>query len=531
MTYSDDYNIRTTQVKFNDVAEAIDGVLTRNNGGTTAGSSTSYTASPLPAWSSVETGAFIIVIPHTSNGVDATLNVSDTGAAPILQSGQPVQAGKFVANVPQLLLYNGIGWEIVAGGAIQPTLLLPLTLDASNNRVGINSTTPETTLHLKSASPIIRIEDTDGGIVDLSGDGASGSLSIKADAANARANTIISFEIDGSERAAISGSGAVTCNNVSATTGQGAVSPLVGRGAAGQTANLLELKNSGGVNQFSVGPTGAVTGATSASFSGGLSAASGTFSGAVSGTTGTFTGAVSGTTGSFTTSVTTPTLVGKYNALTANYEITSTAALYLHNASSTAYFSADLIETPSIYGAGAGTLVVASELGNLFLNADLYVDITSATRDIRFYCDATRDVRFPSIVTGTGTTAVIEGSTNAIKKSSSSRRYKKDIEPLEAQYSNNIFALQPKWFRLNVPQKVYPDSWGYFGLIAEEVAEIDPRLVVWSHLPEDLDENDDIKPGAQMVPESVNYQILPVLMIDIIKQLRAEVDALKAKVG
>lgn len=517
MTYSDDYNIRTTQVKFNDVADAIDGVLVRNAGGTTSGSSTSYIASPTPAWSEVVDGAFIIVTPHTANLANATLNVSDTGPVPILKGGVAVGAGQFLVGVPQLLLYQNGGWEIVAGGTLQPAVLLPLTLDTVNNRVGINETAPQTTLHLKQAAPVIRLQDTDGGYVDISADGGTGSLAIKADPANSLVNTSISFQIDGAERASISNGGQISSNNLVATTGGTTVVPLVGRGAAGQTANLLELKNSAGTNQFSVGPSGAVTGASSAAFSG-----------AVSGTTGTFSGAVSGTTGTFNSGVTTGTLTGIYDPDSLEYLITSTSGLYLYG---TGWLQSPQVDTSKVQGINGGALYLNSDLNNVFINANLYCDIESYTRDIRFYVAASRDVCFPSIVTGSGTTAVIEAGTNAIKKLSSSQRYKKDIEPIDPQYINNIFSLEPKWFRLTEPSRVYPESWGYFGLIAEEVAAVDPRLVVWGYLPEDLDENDEVKPGAQMVPEAVNYHVLGVLMIDIVKQLRAEVDELKAKVG
>jgi hypothetical protein len=50
MTYADNYNIRTTSVKFNDVGDALDGLITRNYAGLTTGTSTTYIATPTPAW-------------------------------------------------------------------------------------------------------------------------------------------------------------------------------------------------------------------------------------------------------------------------------------------------------------------------------------------------------------------------------------------------------------------------------------------------------------------------------------------------
>ena len=56
---------------------------------------------------------------------------------------------------------------------------------------------------------------------------------------------------------------------------------------------------------------------------------------------------------------------------------------------------------------------------------------------------------------------------------SSSRRYKTDIKPMDSA-SESILSLKPVSFRY----KVHKDSTSQFGLIAEEVAEVNPDLVV-----------------------------------------------------
>lgn len=531
MTYSDDYNIRTTQVKFNDVAEAIDGVLTRNNGGTTAGSNTVYTALPVPAWSDVDTGAFIIVIPHTNNGANPTLNVSDTGSYPILQNGAAVETGKFLAGVPQLLLFNGTGWEIVAGGSLQPTVLAPITLDQTNYRVGINQTVPLTTLHLKQAAPIIRLEDTDGGYADISGDGGNGSLTFKADEANTGLNTSISFRIDGAERANISYGGAFSANNISLSNGSTGTAVIVGKGAPSQSANLLELQNSSGTNQLSVDPSGnaslaaltatskaagtiAITGKGAVgqtanllnlTNSSNVSQCSVSAAGLLSAMNGSFTGDVTSATGTFTTSVTTPTLAS------ASGTISTANNLTVSNVGGSAQLNANFVVTKRVTGASAGDLSLVA-IGTLVHNCD-------------------NGYRFLNLITGTGTAAYFD-SGGYLVKFSSSLRFKKDVEPLEFKYSQNVLNLEPKWFRLKEDPKNLPKNWGYFGLIAEEVAQIEPRLVSWGFLPEDLDEETgDPKPNAELVPESVNYQLISVLLIDQVKLLRKELDELKAKVG
>jgi hypothetical protein len=56
---------------------------------------------------------------------------------------------------------------------------------------------------------------------------------------------------------------------------------------------------------------------------------------------------------------------------------------------------------------------------------------------------------------------------------SSSRRYKTDIKPMD-KASESILALKPVSFRY----KVHKDATPQFGLIAEQVAEVNPDLVV-----------------------------------------------------
>jgi uncharacterized coiled-coil protein SlyX len=57
---------------------------------------------------------------------------------------------------------------------------------------------------------------------------------------------------------------------------------------------------------------------------------------------------------------------------------------------------------------------------------------------------------------------------------SSSRRYKTDIKPIN-EASESILALKPVSFRY----KVHHDSKPQFGLIAEEVADVNPNLVIY----------------------------------------------------
>jgi microcystin-dependent protein len=120
MTYSDAFNIRTKNVKFNDVADAIDGTLTRGYGGTTTGTSTAYIASPSPAWTAYDTSIAITIIPHVTNTGAATLNVSGLGAKALKKNGVDIGAGFLLAGSPVLLIYTGTYFEVIIAETVSP---------------------------------------------------------------------------------------------------------------------------------------------------------------------------------------------------------------------------------------------------------------------------------------------------------------------------------------------------------------------------------------------------------------------------
>jgi hypothetical protein len=69
---------------------------------------------------------------------------------------------------------------------------------------------------------------------------------------------------------------------------------------------------------------------------------------------------------------------------------------------------------------------------------------------------------------------VLIDSTNQLGTASSSRRYKTDIKPIN-KASESILALKPVSFRY----KIHKDATPQYGLIAEQVAEVNPNLVIY----------------------------------------------------
>jgi hypothetical protein len=131
------------------------------------------------------------------------------------------------------------------------------------------------------------------------------------------------------------------------------------------------------------------------------------------------------------------------------------------------------------------------------------------------------------------------GSSNSLLRSSSSIKYKKDIEPIEEGYSEKVLDLQPVWYR----SKCEADNseWSYWGLIAEEVEKIDPRLVNYGYDSEDyelVEINDEsgyqksewkLKADAVKKPTGVQYDRVPILLLDVVKKQQAKIEELTTR--
>jgi hypothetical protein len=100
-----------------------------------------------------------------------------------------------------------------------------------------------------------------------------------------------------------------------------------------------------------------------------------------------------------------------------------------------------------------------------------------------------------------------------------------------------MLKLRPVWYRSAIPTD--RQDWSHYGLIAEEVADIDPRLVHWGYRDEDWEtvekvENDSrhaerrLKNGAQPTPDGVAYDRLTVLLLKLVKRQQAWIDIFRA---
>jgi endosialidase-like protein len=158
-------------------------------------------------------------------------------------------------------------------------------------------------------------------------------------------------------------------------------------------------------------------------------------------------------------------------------------------------------------GAGAGTLLTAG-------NNNIYVGNLGVATE-----DNTIRIGHPQIHTATfvaGINGADEGSPTAVfintttgqlgtTPPASSRRFKTHIQPMD-QTSEAILALKPVTFEYKSDTKGTPQ----FGLIAEEVAKINPALVL---------------PDKEGKPYTVRYEAVNAMLLNEFLKARRQIDA------
>ena len=159
-------------------------------------------------------------------------------------------------------------------------------------------------------------------------------------------------------------------------------------------------------------------------------------------------------------------------------------------------------------------------------------------------------LRAPGVYTYTqgGSTVTVDSSGN-LKRTSSSIKYKRDVEDLDYSIVDNaITNLQPRWYRTKDADGDDKLIWSHVGMIAEEVHLIEPRLVRYRT----VGIGTTIKPakyndaGVELEPEKVketfteletpepediDYGRLAVINLAEIKVLRARIAELESRVG
>jgi len=163
----------------------------------------------------------------------------------------------------------------------------------------------------------------------------------------------------------------------------------------------------------------------------------------------------------------------------------------------------------------------ASDANGLLINAGTvqteYSLRVRNTANTSSYMEVRGDgnITIPLIGVTVGATAIGVDGSGFIRKLSSSKRYKKDIEPIDIGL-DFINSLSPVKFKMK------EDDAESVGLIAEDM--IDNRFVTYSQ----IDMEDESK-GLQV--EGVNYQALIAPLIKSIQELKAEIETLKTQIN
>ena len=122
----------------------------------------------------------------------------------------------------------------------------------------------------------------------------------------------------------------------------------------------------------------------------------------------------------------------------------------------------------------------------------------------------------------------------------SSLKYKTDIETLEDARADAILNCRPVWYRSKCENDIKTEGaeksdWGWYGFIAEEVAEIEPRLVNWA-TKDSVEQEDKTTLSVERDPadyeaEGVRYDNFIPLMLNLIKRQKAQIEDLEARLS
>ena len=163
---------------------------------------------------------------------------------------------------------------------------------------------------------------------------------------------------------------------------------------------------------------------------------------------------------------------------------------------------------------GDYSLLVGGQNGGYDDKWGLYDNNASAFRVV---VESDGGVFMNALLAASASTDVNINGSNELHSVTSSGRYKEDYS--SGTGSDRVMDLQPRTFTWRHPVDA-PDGWAQqvgepgrrdFGLIAEEVAEVMPELV-------------NYKDGK---PYSVRYQMMSVLLLEQLQELKDEIEALK----
>ena len=187
-------------------------------------------------------------------------------------------------------------------------------------------------------------------------------------------------------------------------------------------------------------------------------------------------------------------------------------------------------------GANANTVFVHRGTGGLFFQTTEAGAINFQTTGTqRLSIDAANGTLTsqPTYDNTAAGSAVVVTSAGLIRRTSSSIKYKKDIENLYGSIVDNAISnLRPVWYRTKNPEGDDKSNWSHVGLIAEEVNSVEPRLVKYKTVEVSTGENGE-RIETQLenpIPEDVDYAKLSVILLSEVKAQKAKIASLEARI-
>ena len=177
--------------------------------------------------------------------------------------------------------------------------------------------------------------------------------------------------------------------------------------------------------------------------------------------------------------------------------------------------------TNNVYIGNAGPVPIGTESNTIRLGTQTATIVTVGNPPFERHRMPAHTATFIAGIfgnTSSGGTPVYINSDGKLGTSTSSKRFKEDIEPMD-KASEAILALKPVAFRYK--NEIDPDRTPRFGLVAEDVEKVNPDLVV-------RDE--------QGKPYSVRYDAVNAMLLNEflkehrqVQELQKEIDALSAE--
>ena len=120
-------------------------------------------------------------------------------------------------------------------------------------------------------------------------------------------------------------------------------------------------------------------------------------------------------------------------------------------------------------------------------------------------------------------------SNGHLTRNTSSVKYKTSVETMEDKYADAVLQCRPVWYR-SLCQADNP-SHSYWGFIAEEVAQIDPRLIHWK-TEESVVQDDGSRINVKLEtpePDGVQYDRFVPHLLNLIKRQKEQIEAMEAR--